>query len=156
MTITIGRGIVAAATALAIFGCGEQPYRHYAGTTEAIAAGERERGWLPAWLPASARDVHLQGDLDTNDWWLRARLWPAAADSLRRRLSPVVPESVRVRRPRAAKSWWFEGLAQQQPANGGALNAELFRGTGEPVPRTTVVAFDRTSPTVFVWTRGTR
>ncbi|HYW14077.1 MAG TPA: hypothetical protein VE871_19085 [Longimicrobium sp.] len=36
------------------------------------------------------------------------------------------------------------------------LYANRYRGTGSPVPRTTVVAFDRLSPTVYVWTSATR
>jgi len=49
--------------------------------------------------------------------WLRAKLSRPAADSLRAMLSPV----------------------------DGALNAELFRGSGARVPRTTIVTFERAS-----------
>lgn len=136
--------------------CFEQPYRQYASGAEAIAAGQLQRGWWPAWMPASARDVHLQGDQDSNEWWLRAELSPASADSVRALLLPVDAGSVRVRRPWRGSGWWFEALIQQAPSNDGALNAGLFRGTGAPVPSTTVVAFDNGSETVFVWTNGTR
>jgi len=136
--------------------CVEQPYREYASGAAAIEAGELQRGWWPAWMPASARNVHLQGDLDSNEWWLRAQLSPASADSLRALLTPVDAGSVRVRRPWRGGGWWFEALIQQAPSNDGALNARLFRGTGTPVPYTTVVAFDNVSETVFVWTNGTR
>ena len=67
----------ALAMMLVVSACYEQPYRHYATAGEAVAAGERTRGWLPAWLPGSAREVHLQGDLDSNEWWLRADVTPA-------------------------------------------------------------------------------
>ena len=67
---------------------------------------------------------------------------------------PVDPAEVRPWRPRYDRSWWFEGLVQQQPENDAALNANLFHGTGRPVPRSTVVAFDRFSPRVYVWTEG--
>jgi hypothetical protein len=142
--------------AFVVTACIEQPYRRYASAAEAVAAGERERGWLPAWMPQSARDVHLQGDQDTSQWWLRAQLSAAAADSLRALLAPVQADSVRVQRPWRSRDWWFEGLIQHHPSNDGALNAHLFRGTGTPVPRTTVVAFDRTSNAVFVWSGATR
>lgn len=141
---------------LVLAACSEQPYRHYATAGEAVTAGEHGRGWLPAWLPGSARDVHLQGDLDNGAWWLRADLTPAAADSLRRALVPVSADSVRYRAPRRGGGWWFETLIEQHPANDGGLYANLFRGTGAPVPRTTVVAFDRFSPTVYVWTSAIR
>lgn len=139
-----------------LLGCGEQPYRTYPDASAAIAAGELARGWFPEWFPRSATDIHLQGDLDTGERWLRARLPAAAARSLRAQLVPVEASEVNVRRPRWSGRWWFEGLVQQQPANDGALNADLFRGTGEPVPRTEVVAFDRLSQTVYVWTNEAR
>lgn len=140
---------------LALIACDERPYRHYPSAAEAVAAGERQRGWLPAWIPGSARDVHLRGDLDTDAWWLRVRLSPAATDSLRALVSPVPADSVRAgRRPWRVGEWWFEALVQQAPENDNALNAELFRGTGTPVPRTVVVAFDRTSDLVFIWGSG--
>lgn len=150
------RRVLPVVAALFLNACNEQPYRRYADATQAIAAGERDRGWLPAWMPVSARDVHLQGDLDSNAWWLRAQLFTPAADSLRALLSPADADSVRVRGPFRGGRWWFEGLIQHEPANDGALTAHLFRGTGAPVPRTTFVAFDRTSDVVFVWGQGTR
>ncbi|HEX8319291.1 hypothetical protein [Longimicrobium sp.] len=137
-------------------GCFEQPYRESASGAEAIAAGELQRGWWPAWMSASAWNVHLQGDLDSNEWWLRAELSPASADSLRALLTPVDAGSVRVQRPWRGGGWWFEALIQQAPSNDNALNARLFRGARAPVPYTTVVAFDNGSETVFVWTHGTR
>lgn len=148
------RLILVGAAILALAACDEQPYRRYGSAAEAIAAGERDRGWLPAWFPGSARDVHIQGDLDNNNWWIRAKLTQPAADSLRAILSPAPADSVRVRRPRGATSWWFEALIQQAPENDNALNAELFRGTGIPADRTIIVAFDRISSDVYVWTSG--
>ncbi|HST63171.1 MAG TPA: hypothetical protein VLK84_30960 [Longimicrobium sp.] len=146
----------ALAMTLVLSACFEQPYRHYATAADAVAAGEAQRGWLPAWVPGSARDLHMQGDLDSNQWWLRADLTPAAADSLRAVLEPVSADSVRYRSPRRSGRWWFESLIQHHPENDGGLNAHLFRGTGTPTPRTTVVAFDRFSPTIYIWTSATR
>lgn len=137
---------------LVLTACGEPPYRHYATAAEAIGAGERDWGWLPSWFPASAKDVHLQGDPDNGRWWVRAKLSRSAADSLRAILAPIDAESAPVVLPRRASAWWFEGLIEQQPANDAALYAELFRGAGAAVPRTTIVAFDRLSPDVYVWT----
>lgn len=54
------RLLVFVAAILALCACGEQPYRRYATAAEAIAAGERDTGWLPAWLPSSAEDVYHQ------------------------------------------------------------------------------------------------
>lgn len=136
--------------------CAEQPYRHYPDAAAAIEAGELRRGWLAAWFPRSATDVHLQGDLDDNAWWVRARLSGAAADSLRAALVPVDAGEVRARRPRGSGRWWFESLIEQHPANDNGLYADLFRGRGDPVPGDVVVAFDRFSEAVYVWNGGIR
>jgi hypothetical protein len=139
-----------------LLACDEEPYRSYADIPEAKAAGELARGWLLEWVPHSATDVHLQNNVDTNEWWLRVDLSPAAADSLRMHLTEVAAADVRARRPRRSRSWWFEALVQHHAANDAALNALLFRGTGDPVQETVVVAFDRTSNTVYLWTDGVR
>jgi hypothetical protein len=136
--------------------CDAQPYRQYATRAEAVEAGEIERGWLPVWLPGSAANLYLQNDLDTNAWWLRTDLTPTAIDSLRSLLVPMSPDSIRVIRPRGSDSWWFEGLVEQQPANDGALNSHLFRGNGDPIPRDVLIAVDRVSPRVYVWTGSFR
>jgi hypothetical protein len=147
---------LAAGAALHLMARYEQPYRHYATFAEAVAAGERDRGWLPAWMPSDATDLHIQGDLDTNAWWIRARLPASGVQSLHSHLVPVAVDSVRVRRPRRSGAWWMESLIEQHPANDNGLHADLFRGAGDPVPRTTVVAFDRASDAVYVWTSGIR
>jgi hypothetical protein len=146
------RRSAAVAAILVLTACSEPPYREYATADEAISAGERDSGWLPSWFPASAKDVHIQVDPDNGRWWVRAKLSRPAADSVRAILAPIDAESAPVVLPRRASEWWFEGLIEQQPANDGALHAHLFRGTGAAVPRTTIVAFDRFSPDVYVWT----
>jgi hypothetical protein len=143
---------VPVAGVLVLAACREQPYRHYATAAEAVAAGERDGGRLPAWLPPTAEDVYLQADPENNRWWLRAKLSRTAADSLRAVLSPIAAESVAVVHPRGGSSWWFQGLIEQQPANDGALYSEPFRGTGAPVPRATIIVFDRGSPGIYAWT----
>jgi hypothetical protein len=144
------------ASALLTAACGEQPYRHYQTHAEAVAAGETRRGWLPTWVPDSATDIHIQGDLDTNHFWLRFSLPPEAASHLKAVLVPVPPgqlATVPLGAPVFA-SWWFDSLIAREPANDGALNAEVFQGRGTPVASTTFIAFDRTTPRVFLWGRG--
>jgi hypothetical protein len=146
------RRLAAVAAILVLTACSDPPYREYASAAEAIGARERDMGWLPPWFPASAKDVHIQVDPDNGRWWVRAKLSRQAADSLRAMLSPIAAESVAVVHPPGGGSWWFEGLIEQQPANDAALYANLFRGSGAPVPLATVVAFDRTSPDMYAWT----
>ena len=145
------------ACALATVACNEQPYRQYPTVAAAVAAGERERGWLAGWVPANARELHLQGDLDTHAWWLRFELPAAAADSLRQVLEPATAVSPPNVRPRRAQGWWIQGRIEQQPATDAAPCLEVFHGTGAPVGTGTFVAFECTSPRVFAWsTAGQR
>jgi hypothetical protein len=133
--------------------CGDEVvYRHYPTHADAVAAGEQHRGWLPEWIPGTASDLHLESDLDSNEWWLRFSLPGPAHDSLKRQFEPADAASVRVSRPWRGQ-WWFEGLVQKDPANDAALNAELFRRCCDPLQRTVVLAFDRNTPTVYVWTQ---
>jgi hypothetical protein len=129
----------------------EQPHRFYRTHAEAVGAGEVLRGWLPTWVPPEATDIHVQGDLDTNQRWLRFRLPSAPATAIKSRLMAVSMEQVAdipFSRP-SHSDWWFDGLVQQQPANDGALNADVFRANDHE--RHFLVAFDRTSDTVFAW-----
>lgn len=78
----------------ALCGCVEQPHRQYASRADAVETGELARGWLPVWVPESATDIRLQGDLDTNRIRLSFELPPSDWASLRsdlRRLSGDEP-----------------------------------------------------------------
>jgi hypothetical protein len=133
--------------------CGDEViYRRYATQAAAVAAGEQERGWLPEWVPSTASDLHLESDLDSNEWWLRFHLPVFARDSLQSELESIDVAHVRVSKP-WQRGWWFEGLIQKEPANDGALNADFFRRCCDALKRTIVLAFDRTTPTVYVWTQ---
>ncbi len=129
----------------------DQVYRQYATHAEAVAAGEVQRGWLPEWVPKSATDLHMQSDVDNNQWWMRLDLPSVAAESLRRTLVSVPAGSVSVRKPSRSGAWWFEGLKEQQAANDAALYAHLYRGSGTPVAGSIVMAFDPTSSRVYIW-----
>jgi hypothetical protein len=135
-----------------LFGCADEVvHRQYPTYAGAVAAGELARGWLPEWIPSSASDLHLQSDLDSNEWWLRFQLPGAARDSLKSRLEAVDAASVRVSKPSRA-AWWFDGLIQNEPANDAALNAQIFRRCCDGLQRNIVLAFDRNTPAVYVWT----
>ncbi len=129
----------------------DQVHRHYATYREAMEAGERTRGWLPDWVPASAVDIHIQGDIDTNERWLRFDVVGSVADSLRQELVPISADAMRGRAPSRSSGWWFEGLIQRHPANDVALNAELYRGNSRRVARSVMIAFDRASQHIYVW-----
>ncbi|PYP55051.1 MAG: hypothetical protein DMD40_14560 [Gemmatimonadetes bacterium] len=84
------RGWPVLSTILTLAACHiDQVHRHYATYREATEAGERTHGWLPDWVPASAVDIHIQGDIDTNERWLRFDVVRSVADSLRQELVPL-------------------------------------------------------------------
>jgi hypothetical protein len=47
--------------------------------------------------------------------------------------------------------WWFDGLIQDQPANDGALNADVYSGSLPGQPSKVVVAIEQVSNTVYYW-----
>ena len=108
---------------------------------------------MPEWLPRQAADIRLQYDLDTNERWLRFKLSVDGRARLRQYLRPMSEKEImglRLPRPRSV-DWWFDGLIQQQPADDPALNAELFAGDGDVVPRRAVIAFERETQQTFVY-----
>jgi hypothetical protein len=147
--------LVLLAVGLPALGCraAEQPSRLYGTQSEAVAAGEASRGWLPVWVPVAATELHIQGDLDTNERWLRFRLPDSVGHALRGHLL-LVPDSALPRlakqRP-AGASWWFQNLIQTAPADDGALNAIVYQGAGPVVPPGAYLAFDQTSDLVYLW-----
>lgn len=103
---------------LPLLSCIEQPYRFYDSYPDAVDAGELERGWLPRWVPPAADAIHLRGDLDTNERWLRFRVPENAARALVQSSTRGATE-VRARRPpRSSQSWW---------------NPETVLAAGEPL-----------------------
>ena len=131
-------------------GCAEQFDHRFETGVAALSSDLARRGWVPEWLPAEARNVHIQHDIDTNEEWLRFEVDEEHRSALvagLQSLSPAEIRAVTVRSPRRAP-WWFEGLIQQEPANDGALNANIFRGEDR------LVLLDRTGASVFAYVQG--
>jgi hypothetical protein len=51
---------------LALAGCGDVVTTRFATLADAKSQGAIERGWLPPWLPASARAIVERNNLDLN------------------------------------------------------------------------------------------
>jgi len=135
--------------------CVDRVGAFYVSKGQAIAEGAMDGGWIPESLPTEATDIHEEHDVDTHELWMRFRIPPARArkftDSLRL-LTRNDRAGVKIRPP-CDRSWWFEGLIEQQPANDGALNADVYAGTLADAPGQVVVLVDRTSSTVYLWAR---
>jgi hypothetical protein len=141
------------ATCLLLLACSEQLNHAYESGAVALSSNEARRGWVPEWLPRQAADIRLQYDLDTNERWLRFKLSADERARLTQYLQPMSEKEImglRIRRPRSV-DWWFDGLIQQEPADDPALNAELFAGAGDVVPRRAVIALERGTQETFVY-----
>src|SRR4030095_237499 len=144
------------AMCLLLHACSEQLHHTYKSGVIALSSDEARRGWVPEWLPRQASDIRLQYDLDTNERWLRFTLPADERARLTPYLQPMTEKEImelRIRSPRSA-DWWFDALIQQQPADDPALNAELFAGAGDVVPRRAVIAFERGTQETFVYMRS--
>ena len=94
----------------------EQPAADYATRAEAEAAGAFARGWLPPFLPPSARAIREIHDLDTNERWLRFEADSAELAAVAADLAPLALTAARrsaARRPTAGMEWPPE-LAERQ------------------------------------------
>ena len=93
---TTGIVIAAAVGALAVLGAGaytlahdEQPVAQYRDLASARADGAVARGWLPAFLPPSSRDLREVHDLDTGGRWLTFRADSGELAAMAATLAPL-------------------------------------------------------------------
>jgi hypothetical protein len=67
---------------LLLLGCNEKIDESYSTYSEAKRAGAVERGWIPAFVPTSARDLEDSHDLDTSRQTLRFTIPPSAVAAM--------------------------------------------------------------------------
>ena len=92
----------------------------YPTLAAARAAGAIERGWIPTWLPGSARNLREAHDLDTNARWLHLEANPedwfgVLEAQWRERLLPIAQDSVAAyvtAPPRALAALWPQQLTE--------------------------------------------
>ncbi len=101
--LTVGFAVLAALTA----GCGETQERHFADRERAAATGEISRGWIPDWLPSSARDIRERHHVDSGATLLSFAFDEKDRDQLVRQCEPAgtLPETPS-RALVAGVSWW--------------------------------------------------
>jgi len=93
-------------TLVAACGLSDTQSASYSDYDAAVADGAIERGWIPAFLPRSATDLHEKHNLDTNASLLHFDLAPADLESLAR-ACPAAEDTVP---PRLSAGWWPEDL----------------------------------------------
>lgn len=142
--------VVIVVAAIHVAGC-ERVSSEY--STRADAAAAIEAGWLPEFIPASARHIREIHDLDSNDVCVRFELPAddrAALVASMRQLSAREVEGISVT-CRLGPDWWFAGRGQR--GRGTDLAADLYEVQVPAWQRSALVAVDRLGTTVFVWTR---
>lgn len=81
MTCDVGpmRSFATLISLFLLLGCNEQIDESYSTYSEAQRAGAVERGWIPSFVPTSARNLKDSHDLDTSRQTLRFTIPPSAA-----------------------------------------------------------------------------
>jgi len=90
--------------ALSATACSDVMEASYLSLAEARAKGAVERGWVPAWLPESARELKEKHDLDTNRSILRFAYSDADTWAPRGECSQIPPSEAKT--PRLTAPWW--------------------------------------------------
>ena len=89
------RKVTTSALLLALVGCSEQVDESYPTYADAQRAGAVDRGWVPAFVPASARDIRDTHNLDTNRQTLRFAIPPSQVATMVSGLRTVSPKDKR-------------------------------------------------------------
>ncbi len=105
------------------------------------------------WFPATAKEIQLQYDIDTNTRWFRFRLDKEHKNTFIQNFQPVSLEEAKNIKPSAPRSakWWFEGLIQAEPANDSALNADIYIRNDIKIPEKAYLAVSKTDDSIFLW-----
>lgn len=84
--------LFAAALSFLLISCSEELEESYASFAEAENDGAVKRGWVPAFVPKSARDIHDTHNLDTNAQTLEFRANPSDVHAMVAGLRPILPD----------------------------------------------------------------
>jgi hypothetical protein len=145
------RGIVALIVLTGCVGCRETIEERYETVRAAEQAGAIRRGWIPYWIPPSAKDIAEIHNLDTNARLLAFSFDSYATDAFLKACFPV--ERVHVVMPTwAPASWWPTELRQGSSARG---RLRFFscedHDTGMGNGRKSVLAIDEETKRAFNW-----
>jgi len=89
-------------------GCHDDRFESsYPALADAVKDRAIERRWIPSFLPASSRNIHVTGDLSPSRVWCAFEFVLADSEQLRKSLKPVdtLPASV-ANVPGPGKPWW--------------------------------------------------
>lgn len=117
----------------------------YATYEEAKADGAMRRGWIPAFVPASATDLKESHNLDTNESWLTFRFAEADREGLAEALTPADAGEVQFPRgkPTRQRDWW--PLTLSAPSSSARDTYDLYRCESG------FAAIEKSAPVAWVW-----
>jgi hypothetical protein len=99
--------LTALALAWMCAGCSDVKESAYATMQDARQAGAVDHGWLPDFLPNSARSIREMHNIDTNQVWCTFEFSARDRPTLQAALSPLTVVEIRGKEVRSAgKSWW--------------------------------------------------
>lgn len=114
--------------------------RVYADANEAITSGALDRGWIPPFLPASAKEITEKHNLDTNEVWVAFSLDPNEFSGIEKSCQKIEWNESQLPRIRGG-DWWPDSLAMEvhssqkaseytsyQCENGGMIAVDSSRG----------------------------
>ena len=104
--------------AVALVACVEFQEASYVDLADADRDGATRRGWIPDWLPPSARTLREAHDLDTNQTVLSFRYDPAERFQIPGHCAPV--KAAEVRQPPFKMSWWPKAVFMSAPSVSGS------------------------------------
>lgn len=85
----------------------------YPDARAAISAGAIQRGWIPAFLPSSAKEINEKHNLDTNEVWLRFSMDPNERSSIEKSCRQIQPAEIILPR-KGGGDWWPEVFTEKR------------------------------------------
>ena len=113
----MSRGLILTLGSLLLCACSDNVQTTYVNRQDAIEKGLVAKGWLPNFIPASARQIQTSNDLDLNvsdgSFRFKAEDWNSFAAHLKthgRATPPFVnwAHTVENYKSRGYESWWHE------------------------------------------------
>jgi hypothetical protein len=89
----------------------EVPEESYASREEVVRRDAIDRGWIPTWIPESAREIHEVHNIDTNVSQLAFAYGEFDIDHLSPSCAPAAPTNVVF--PRHSMAPWWPGELRQ-------------------------------------------
>lgn len=90
----------------------------YSDSVEAINSGAIERGWIPAFLPASAREIREKHNLDTNEVWVHFLIDDGSLADIKRSCHAAQLTGVILPRKESG-DWWPSALVDGSQVQAG-------------------------------------